>query len=149
MGKREPGGSGGPQPGGASSQGGAGKEGDGAQVRGGGREIDQYGRGDYDPQTGLWDYYELPDHLAPGGERVEWRTLLENWALIEADLHSEFGIDFDDAALMSRRNWRWLRSKIIGLLSADTRIARKLAPPPPKTPAGRHIPRSYGRPRRR
>jgi hypothetical protein len=59
---------------------------------------------------------------------------LSRWALIEADLHSEYGLDVEDPVLLRARSWRWLRTRILGLLAADTRIARALAPPPPAVP---------------
>lgn len=51
--------------------------------------------------------------------------LLEHWPAIECDLH-DMGIDMEDRELLRRRTWRWLRLRIIGLCSADTRIARAL-----------------------
>jgi hypothetical protein len=49
--------------------------------------------------------------------------------MIEADLHQVYGIDLDQPGLMRTRTWRWLRIRIAGLLAADTRIVRALAPP--------------------
>jgi hypothetical protein len=40
------------------------------------------------------------------------------------------GIDIGDRALMASRSWRWLRVRVIGLLSADTRLSRSLQPEP-------------------
>lgn len=37
------------------------------------------------------------------------------------------GIDLDDPAVRTRSG-RWLRTRIAGLLSADTRLAREMAP---------------------
>ncbi|MDF5756662.1 hypothetical protein [Spongiactinospora sp. TRM90649] len=59
---------------------------------------------------------------------MTWAALLERWALVEADLHAEFGIDLDEPGLLTSRTWRWLRTRILGLLSADTRVCRALAP---------------------
>ncbi|QFY14485.1 hypothetical protein GBF35_25980 [Nonomuraea phyllanthi] len=58
---------------------------------------------------------------------------MSHWDLIEADLHSHYGIDLDEPGLLAGRTWRWLRTRILGLLTADTRLARQLAPPPDKT----------------
>lgn len=56
-------------------------------------------------------------------------ALLEQWALIEADLQ-DAGIDVDDDALMAARTWRWLRTRIFGLAAdPSTRLARALNPP--------------------
>lgn len=46
---------------------------------------------------------------------------------MENDLHDR-GIDLEDRALMAARSWRWLETRILGLLSADTRLYRALAP---------------------
>lgn len=56
--------------------------------------------------------------------------MLEHWALIEADLHDTYGVDVGDTALMAARSWRWLRVRVLGLLSADTRLARAFTPEP-------------------
>jgi hypothetical protein len=56
--------------------------------------------------------------------------VLERWALIECDLHDTYGIDLGDETVMTGRTWPWLRMRILGLLSADTRLARALMPRP-------------------
>ncbi|WP_036377576.1 hypothetical protein [Micromonospora sp. ATCC 39149] len=56
--------------------------------------------------------------------------MLTRWALVEADLHDVYGVDVEDRALMRARSWRWLEVRITGLLSADTRLHRALAPEP-------------------
>lgn len=61
---------------------------------------------------------------------MSWSALLDQWRLIEADLHSEYGIDVEDRPLMRERSWRWLEARILGLLAADTRTYRALAPEP-------------------
>lgn len=50
--------------------------------------------------------------------------------IVEADLQSEYGIDVDDRDLMRTKGWRWLEVRIQGLLAADTRLHRALAPQP-------------------
>lgn len=61
---------------------------------------------------------------------MSWSALLAQWALIEADLHDVYGIDVEDRTLMRTRSWRWLQTRIFGLLAADTRIYRVFAPEP-------------------
>ncbi|TCB97719.1 hypothetical protein E0H26_11745 [Micromonospora zingiberis] len=56
--------------------------------------------------------------------------MLDHWDLIEADLHSEYGVDLDEPGILQQRTWRWLSTRIAGLLSADTRLARALSPEP-------------------
>ncbi|MEU8195230.1 hypothetical protein AB0C10_15765 [Microbispora amethystogenes] len=48
--------------------------------------------------------------------------------MIEADFQSHYGIDLGTPGLLISRSWRWLRTRILGLLSADTRTARQFAP---------------------
>lgn len=95
-------------------------------------DIDQYGRGDYDPDTGLYEWYDIPPEqlrqFDSPGDSLTWPVLFERWALIEADLHEVYGIDLDDEHLMATRTWRWLRTRIAGLISTNTRIARSMAP---------------------
>ncbi|MGW2062808.1 hypothetical protein ACWCO9_19505 [Streptomyces sp. NPDC001937] len=61
---------------------------------------------------------------------MKWSRLLAEWALIEADLHEVYGIDIATPGLLQDRSWRWLRLRIFGLLSADSRLSRLLFPPP-------------------
>lgn len=62
---------------------------------------------------------------------MRWPKLLRQWDLIEADFQSHYGIDLSGGVLKDR-SWRWLRTRILGLLSADTRLYRKFAPKPKK-----------------
>jgi hypothetical protein len=48
--------------------------------------------------------------------------------MVEADLHQAYGIDLERPASLEGRSWRWLRTRILGLLDADTRLARSLTP---------------------
>jgi hypothetical protein len=64
---------------------------------------------------------------------LSWQRLLEQWALIEADLHDTYGIDVEDG-ILRRRTWRWLQIRILGLLSCDSRLQRHFAPPPEDSP---------------
>lgn len=43
-----------------------------------------------------------------------------------------YGIDVG-SGILRERSWRWLQARIIGLLSAESRLARYLEPPPKKT----------------
>ena len=99
------------------------------------------GCGEYDPVTGLYEWYEggIPapkqGRARQGAPELTWDRLLAQWPLIEADLHSEYGIDVEDGraegnGILQRRTWRWLQIRILGLLSAETRLHRHFAPPP-------------------
>lgn len=61
------------------------------------------------------------------GRTLTWEKIFENWHLVWADLISEYGFDLGDRARMRAGRWTSLRHMIIGLLSADTRLARMLA----------------------
>ncbi|RLU85936.1 hypothetical protein CTZ27_26335 [Streptomyces griseocarneus] len=64
---------------------------------------------------------------------MTWAQILEAWPLVEADLHEVYGIDVGAPGLLRGRSWRWLRLRILGLLSAESRLARALTPPPDST----------------
>ncbi|MEU0033166.1 hypothetical protein AB0M86_45435 [Streptomyces sp. NPDC051639] len=59
---------------------------------------------------------------------MSWAQILDEWPLIEADLHEVYGIDVGVPGLLDTRSWRWLRVRILGLLSADSRVQRHLSP---------------------
>jgi hypothetical protein len=85
--------------------------------------------GPIDPVTGLRDYYDPDDGLTgEDGQKVAWHDLLTRWPLVEADMHAEYGVDLGEPGLLKGRSWRWLRTRLFGLLLADTRIARALTP---------------------
>ncbi|QHF99035.1 hypothetical protein DEH18_33445 [Streptomyces sp. NHF165] len=60
---------------------------------------------------------------------MTWARILTEWPLVEADLHETYGIDLGAPGVLRSRSWRWLRLRILGLMSADSRLARHLAPP--------------------
>jgi len=39
-----------------------------------------------------------------------------------------YGIDVGEPGLLRERSWRWLRVRILGLISTDSRLARHLMP---------------------
>lgn len=88
-----------------------------------------YGRGDYDPATGLWDWYEYPPEVqrARDGLSFTWPELFAHWPLICADLHAEYGIDVD-SGILRRRRASWLCDRVLGLLHRDTPLARVMRP---------------------
>jgi hypothetical protein len=101
--------------------------------------IAQYGIGERDPLTGLYEAYDIPEgHAAQGGAEeghpVTWTQLVEQWELIVADFTSEYGID-----LRARRHtmpWRDFAIWAQGLMTADTRIARHFRRQPAGEVAG-------------
>lgn len=78
--------------------------------------IEQYGRGERDPETGVYDWYELPeDHEAHGGQGAEVRLLdaIAQWPLVVAD--------FADRNIRLHRErdsltWAEFRDVLVGLL---------------------------------
>lgn len=88
-----------------------------------------YGRGQYDPVTGLWDYYEEPEEAgAHAGPLIGWAELIGQWKLLESDFHEVYGADLSRE--VHRQTWRWFDVRVQGLLAADTRLARHFAPDP-------------------
>ncbi|MEU5330919.1 MULTISPECIES: hypothetical protein [Streptomyces] len=69
---------------------------------------------------------------------MTWPQILAEWPLVEADLHEIYGVDVGAPGLLRSRSWRWLRLRVLGLLSAESRLARVLLPPPdaPAPPGG-------------
>jgi hypothetical protein len=67
---------------------------------------------------------------------VKWSQILDEWPLVEADLHEVYGVDIGAPGLLDARSWRWLRVRILGLLSADSRIQRLFDPPPDANTSG-------------
>jgi hypothetical protein len=53
-------------------------------------------------------------------------VIFTHWSLVWADLISEYGFDVGDRAMMRTRPWKSLKAMIVGLVSADTRLSRKL-----------------------
>ncbi|MFE7017554.1 hypothetical protein ACFVAQ_45045 [Streptomyces sp. NPDC057651] len=68
---------------------------------------------------------------------MKWSQILGEWPLVEADLHEVYGIDVGAPGLLAERSWRWLRVRILGLLSAESRLARRLTPEPETPRAAR------------
>lgn len=87
-------------------------------------DLDQYGRGEYDEASGTWEWYDIPpEALAQkqAQDRGEIVTLTDlfaqHWKHVEADLHDCYGIDIEDTNLMGSRTWRWLKVRILGLVT--------------------------------
>jgi hypothetical protein len=87
--------------------------------------IDDYGSGEYDEETGLYEFYDIPEGIDPTEtkEELTWPGLLAHWHLIEADIHDCYGLNLSSGVLHSETG-AWLRVRLMGLLSADTRLAR-------------------------
>lgn len=77
--------------------------------------------------------------------------VFERWAMVEADLHSVYGVDLGDATLMAQRGrtWRWLKVRIAGLCSVECRLSDALRPAdgtPGASGAGQERPTAYDDP---
>jgi hypothetical protein len=99
--------------------------------------IAEFGRGQLDPETGIFEWYDIPPGH-PARRRVKddddsqagslsFLTIVEQWDLLVADFRSEYGIGL---ALGERIAWREFRPLVAGLLACDSRIARHFQPPP-------------------
>lgn len=87
-------------------------------------DLDSYAGGEV--IDGIPDFYDAPEEVTGQESRLTWAGLLEQWALIEPDLHSEYGIDVHSGILTTRPK-RWLQARIAGLLMTDSRLARHIA----------------------
>jgi hypothetical protein len=94
--------------------------------------IARYGVGDPDPETGLFESYDLPEALTAGqGEGgIPVLTLLEQWDLIELDFSTVWGIRLSVDPI----TWREFKLRLSGLLSCDSRLSRHFAPNPELDP---------------
>jgi len=54
--------------------------------------------------------------------------VLEHWALLEADFQEHYGVDLG-TRILDRRSGRWLRVRVLGLLSIESRLRYALHPP--------------------
>jgi|SRR6266498_790167 len=95
-----------------------------------GRESgDPPGGGPIDPATGIREWYDPHPQGSAEGDGHTWADIFEHWQLIEDDLQELYGIDVESGILRAR-SWRWLRVRIVGLLSCESRLARILTPGP-------------------
>lgn len=89
--------------------------------------LDQYGQGERDPLTGLYEFYaDLPAsagaiHEDGGGESVSWAKLAEVLDVVEYCFHADLGIDL--AAVWDTASWRWFAVRLRGLLASETLLA--------------------------
>ena len=90
--------------------------------------LDQYGRGNKDPNTGIWDWYEeVPrEVIAPTGTPVSWPAILDQWGLIEALFHSTYGVDL--SKVHRTESWRWFVIRLRLLLRTENPLSRHFAP---------------------
>lgn len=85
--------------------------------------LDPRGRGTFDPDTGLWDWYEGEEgDTEESGDPIPWPELLARWDRIVPDFASEYGIDLHRE--FQSMPWVRFRYLVFGLLSADTRLSR-------------------------
>lgn len=72
---------------------------------------------------------------------MTWAEIFGQWSAVECDLQDR-GVDVSSERVLYGRSWRWLRTRILGLLTAPhvydpsgnplfpTRLQTLLAPPP-------------------
>jgi hypothetical protein len=83
-----------------------------------------WGRGRRNPQ-GLYEWYEYPPEVERqiAAPHLGWDEIFGQWPLLEADFASHYHLILVDQL---HRPARWLRTHVLGLLSADTRLSRTL-----------------------
>lgn len=102
--------------------------------------LDQFGVGQRDPLTGLYESYDIPTGhrllTAEGeGRKVTWVEIFDNWDLIIPDWSAEYGHRL--VAVKDEMRWPEFRAHLLGLLSADTRLSRNFQPKQqPDSPGG-------------
>jgi len=79
-----------------------------------------------DPVSGLPYWIDRPRQA----EGVGWKDILTFWNLIEADMNERYGIDVETPGLLEGRSARWLRVRVLGLMSVDSRLRAAVFPPP-------------------
>lgn len=96
--------------------------------------LNPLGRGEYDPVTGIWDWYADPPagEEDEGGEPISWEQLAAQRPLIVADFASEYGIRL----IIEPVTWVEYVPLLHGLLRADTRLYRRFAPKHDDDPSG-------------
>lgn len=64
----------------------------------------------------MYEWYEADEDggAGNGAAGLQWADILEQWALVEADLQ-DHGVDV--YAVRHSRSWRWLQARILGLLT--------------------------------
>lgn len=85
-----------------------------------------WGRGPRN-EHGLYAWYEYPPEITEAltAPDITWSDLFDRWELVEADFASHYHLDL--MSELPRRTARWLKVRLRGLLSADTRTRRSLA----------------------
>jgi hypothetical protein len=78
-----------------------------------------------DPVSGLNRWIDEPKE----DQGIGWKDILGFWNLIEADMNERYGIDVGSPDLLGRRSARWLRVRILGLMSVDSRLRAAVFPP--------------------
>lgn len=68
------------------------------------------------------DWWAEPSDESTG---IVWDDIWEHFAAIETDFHEIYGVDFG-SGILNERDWRWLKIRVSGLLSRDSRLARAL-----------------------
>lgn len=109
-------------PGPKSLGGGGGGGGESSEPRGL-AAIAEYGVGHQDPETGLFESYDVPEAVTSPGVSV--LDLVGEWPLLVADFATEYGIRIETARGMS---WIEFHALLSGLLSTDSRLRRRFAP---------------------
>lgn len=86
--------------------------------------IDQYGRGAKDPDTGLWDWYDIPENdpaRSGQGVAVSLADLLAQEDLIVCDFHEIYGVEVESSDM----TWWSFRRRLWGLLWSERSRLRR------------------------
>jgi hypothetical protein len=88
---------------------------DGNEPRSAAFNLDDYGRGTYHPESGLWDYYDVPEEVQQRQVAPSWADVLEEWPLVEGAFQHVYQLDLSD--LLHTRSWRWFAVRVSYLIA--------------------------------
>lgn len=71
-------------------------------------------------------YNNPPKPSGPPGPELTWKILLSHWRAIELDLHRFYHVDVEEPGLLKARSWRWLETRILGVIGNEGHLVRAL-----------------------
>jgi hypothetical protein len=87
-----------------------------------------WGRGGFDRETQLYEWYDYPEGYTEwlARPRFGWKDIWRRLDLIEKDFQSHYHLNLARELRRKSNTARWLREMILGLIDEDTRLSRAL-----------------------
>lgn len=76
----------------------------------------EYGRGHFDEESGLFEWYEVPPEIASRGLELTLADVVEQWPLVIFDFATILHVDLEQSM---RRPFRWFKVRLSGLLDHE------------------------------